>query len=301
MIKLFKIKRKLYRMKLALSKNKYPSSEPYLSSDTFRSLADHNIQTIGNTIIIPNVKRNDIVFVNSNEIYNFFGHIYPKIKEPFILITHDGVEPVDSRLLVFADSWKIVHWFGKNVNIYHKKITPIPIGLENKSEYRHGIPAIFNKLNSKEVEKKPGILAGFKIKTNIKERHEAFEKLESNKIVDMMTKRIDPIEYLKLLNTYQFVASPPGAGIECHRTWEAIYLGVVPIVKRSYAETSFFDKGAPMWLIDDWDDLKKYDKQALNEKYNSILKNLNRQQKSNMSKVRQFDYWKDIILSKKRV
>ena len=47
-----------------------------------------------------------------------------------------------------------------------------------------------------------------------------------------------------------FVISPEGAGIDCHRTWEAILLGCVPVVKRNKL-ASLFNK-LPVILVDDW-------------------------------------------------
>ena len=41
------------------------------------------------------------------------------------------------------------------------------------------------------------------------------------------------------LSSYKFALSPEGNGIDCHRTWECLYLGVIPIVKKSVA-LSFF-------------------------------------------------------------
>ena len=32
---------------------------------------------------------------------------------------------------------------------------------------------------------------------------------------------------------YAFVLSPRGRGLDCHRTWEALCLGCIPIVKKS--------------------------------------------------------------------
>jgi hypothetical protein len=34
---------------------------------------------------------------------------------------------------------------------------------------------------------------------------------------------------------WRFCVSPPGNGIDCHRTWEALYLGVIPVVAPSPA------------------------------------------------------------------
>ena len=36
--------------------------------------------------------------------------------------------------------------------------------------------------------------------------------------------------WLEHYGTHRFVLSPPGHGLDCHRTWEAILLGAIPIV-----------------------------------------------------------------------
>ena len=35
--------------------------------------------------------------------------------------------------------------------------------------------------------------------------------------------------YLADMAKWRFTISPPGNGIDCHRTWEALYLGVIPV------------------------------------------------------------------------
>jgi hypothetical protein len=40
--------------------------------------------------------------------------------------------------------------------------------------------------------------------------------------------------YIENLASHQFVLSPPGNGIDCHRTWEALYCKCIPIVIDNY-------------------------------------------------------------------
>jgi hypothetical protein len=47
-----------------------------------------------------------------------------------------------------------------------------------------------------------------------------------------------------------FVVSPEGVGLDCHRTWEAILLGCIPIVKRNALSSLFSD--LPVIVVDDW-------------------------------------------------
>jgi hypothetical protein len=50
-----------------------------------------------------------------------------------------------------------------------------------------------------------------------------------------------------------FVLSPQGNGIDCHRTWEALCIGCIPIVKSSGINSLFEDM--PVWIVNDWTDV----------------------------------------------
>ena len=52
---------------------------------------------------------------------------------------------------------------------------------------------------------------------------------------------------------YAFVLSPFGNGMDCHRTWEALLCGCIPIV-RSSVFNELFD-GLPVLIVDKWDDV----------------------------------------------
>lgn len=68
-----------------------------------------------------------------------------------------------------------------------------------------------------------------------------------------------------------FVASPAGNGLDCHRTWEAIYLGVVPIVENNRMNKYFKSLGLPMILVDKtkWDTLSSWTPEVMTKKFNS--------------------------------
>lgn len=64
-----------------------------------------------------------------------------------------------------------------------------------------------------------------------------------------------------------FVVSPEGNGIDCHRTWEAMYLRTVPIVTRSPVTEFFVDLGLPMLMVDSWSEINKLNQNDLIEIY----------------------------------
>lgn len=53
-----------------------------------------------------------------------------------------------------------------------------------------------------------------------------------------------------LQSKYQFVLSPHGAGLDCHRTWEALLLGCIPIVKAARLNDLF--KDLPVITVNDY-------------------------------------------------
>jgi hypothetical protein len=62
-----------------------------------------------------------------------------------------------------------------------------------------------------------------------------------------------PTKYRELLRQSQFVLSPPGNGADCHRTWEALYMGAVPIVLKKF--WPFQEINLPVLIVEDWEDV----------------------------------------------
>ena len=49
---------------------------------------------------------------------------------------------------------------------------------------------------------------------------------------------------------YKWIISPHGNGLDCHRTYEAIALGCIPIVKTSTLDILY--KDMPIIIVDNW-------------------------------------------------
>lgn len=254
-----------HRLLFKLSGKLDPISTPYISGDTFRSLAKHILDK-RQSVDPSNVGRNEVVFVEAGAIKDYFQTIHSRIRYPYILITHNGDTNIEAALAKYIDS-KIIHWYAQNVLVSHPKLTPIPIGLENLDYYNHGITSIFDELRSKNVDKKSQILYGFSISTNPTVRKSAQMTIERLTTSVPVSTRLNSEAYLKELMKYQFVASPPGHGFDCHRTWEALYLRTIPIVMRSVATEYFQSQGLPLVLISDWSELERYDSKKLDQIY----------------------------------
>jgi hypothetical protein len=88
--------------------------------------------------------------------------------------------------------------------------------------------------------------------------HFAIDRGDRQECLDKIDKAISLIEknHLPRISSWQrqaecmFVISPEGAGIDCHRTWEAILLGCVPVVKKNKF-SSLFNR-LPVVMLNDW-------------------------------------------------
>jgi hypothetical protein len=299
------LERKLKRILIRRSTQKRPSSEPFISGDSFRALADHLYEKENIHIKIDTLQKGDIIFVESNLIEIFFNEVHPRIPYPYVLITHNGDKNIDSMIANFIDE-KIIHWFAQNLLVAHPKITPIPIGLENAHYANAGMLRLYQEqslhiahIREGEVERiresrRSRILYTFNTTTNPKERTEAQKALKDCDVADKLNRGVFICQpaYIRILGSYTFVASPPGNGEDCHRTWEALYTGTIPIVKESALATEFSRLGIPLFLIQNWEELQKISKYELMAKYDLLW------QHSNIDTL-YFDFWKNLILSKK--
>ncbi|MFA5000618.1 MAG: hypothetical protein WC531_00095 [Candidatus Paceibacterota bacterium] len=267
--------------------NPHPSSCPYISGDSFRAFANMVYEKGLNSIVLGKIKENTIIFVCIEQAEKFFQEVHPHITKPYILITHNGDTLVTEQLAKYADK-KINKWYAMSVTVSHPQITPIPAGLENLSYYNNGITKLFDKNRWKGGDKINRILFGFSISTNPGERQPAYDALIKCPSADEIRGKLNAKQYLEKLNGYKFVASPPGNAIDSHRMWEAMYLGVIPIVKRSFMMESFSQLGLPIWLVDDWQEIKNFSETELASKYTEIMAQAN-------TKPLFLDYWINLI------
>jgi hypothetical protein len=267
----------------------HPTSEPYISGDNFRALAQH-VLDLDSTINPKNVRKNDIIFVQSFRIREFFTAVHPHITAPYILITHNGDENITQVHTQCIDE-KVIHWFAQNCLVSHPKITPIPIGIENKWYYLHGIPHYFNVLRKKKVQKEYKILYKFNVATNSTERNRALTYLEGHSASITYSDWRDSWCYLTTLQQYAFAASPEGNGADCHRTWEAIYLGTIPIVTKSAMTDFFASLGLPLIVLTDWSELQHMGSETLRNTYATIGAR-------HKHPPLYFEYWQQLIKSK---
>ena len=94
---------------------------------------------------------------------------------------------------------------------------------------------------------------------------------------------------------YSFWLSPRGSGLDCHRTWEALYLDIIPIVWNNSLNILYEE--LPVVVINNHLELNE---QFLRTKLKEIsMKKLSKEKIYKYEKLRNA-YWRRLILSKSR-
>ena len=239
------------------------STSPYLSGDTFRFMCDYHFDEVTTAFDPLEVKAGDCIFVKTDMLGAYFETKHPYIQFPYIIISHNADHPAPGPGEAFLDDPKIVAWFAQNVEMTHPKLHPIPIGLENPMFGKNvGLIAKHQKAIG-TTPKTQVLYMNFTISNSPKERQAAYNHFHDKPYC--LYSSVKPWEqYLLDLLRTQFVVSPRGNGLDCLRTWEALYMGAFPIVQTSHMDPLF--EGLPVVIVNNWEEInasflqRKYEK-----------------------------------------
>ena len=234
------------------------SSYPLISGDTYRTLCDLELTEETFFLITKvdlEIEANFFLgFQHYDKFIKFLKLADLKFLKRSKLFIHNGdanylIDDIKLIMKVFSQLYA-VNWNGTFPNVF-----PIPIGLENQSVLMNGVKKDFQKLI--EIGLKPfeersiGVLVSFNEKNNPILRNGLHDKFKNFTESYIPNRFVSSREYRELICNSRYIISPPGNGIDCHRTWEAIYLGAIPIVLDKYwAFTKF---RLPVIPVMDWD------------------------------------------------
>lgn len=264
--KFFRLIRRMYRW---WNCGKRPGSFPFVTGDTFRELADHIYDETTDTFDASQVCTGDLVFVSSPKLREFLRNHNSQINHKYILVEHNGDDQVEEDILPYMEDSNIYRFYAQCALVAHPKITPIPIGVEN---LHHGNNFKWIMRRHPMVHKIPRVFYHFAIETNPDERGPAKEYFKTHPLLDTIDRFIPTRPYKKILNSYMFTASPAGNTLGSHRTWEALYLHTIPIVKRTPDSDACVANGLPLWVVKEWTDLETYTEEMLSQKYKEMMK-----------------------------
>ncbi len=230
----------------------------------------------------PNaIQSNDMVFLN----FDHFTQLIQMLKQTppsnkFILLTHNSDQKFTSTHLETIRPY-VSHIYAINCGVQDPLITPIPLGFVDSKYKPH---AKFEEIKLKNLEKTILCYMNFAINTNPVKRQECWDSFVNKDWVTYQS-NIPPEEFYTQVARSKYVLSPEGTGIDCHRIYESIYLGSIPILKTS--ELDYFYKSLPVLIVDSWEQITE---EFLEEKYLENKSKLNQWVQTNPEWVRA-KYW----------
>lgn len=263
-----------------------PSIEKYNTLYGFRGLEEtcdserYTIRSADESKIYSFNKMNDYdtVYFSNLTLRKVYKQLYTIIKKPFILVTGEGdcecpnqLFETDAEFNEFLQWDKLKHWFCQNSLVRHPKITLIPLGLDYHTMmyYSHIRGDRGPKMTPTEQEAQimalrrtmrpfweriPACYGNFQFLTRTKygsDRTDAIAKILPNTIYyDCKHERVQTF-----INqtAFAFVPSPFGQDYECIRTWEALCLGCIVIIKSCPLDGLY--EGLPVVIIQDWSEV----------------------------------------------
>ena len=194
------------------------------------------------------------IFVYSHLLQDFFKYIYPYLKHSFVLLSHNSDGAVTTEYLPYINdiNSKVTAWFAQNITVLHPKLHVLPIGIAN-SQWPHGdIHALCNVIDKMPV--KTNFCYFFFNTSTAPAKRSYVARICCGKGLSPSP----PLafhEYLQFLATHKYAICPEGHGVDTHRLWECLYLGVIPIVSRSVNIDMLKAHDLQMVILEDWKDL----------------------------------------------
>jgi len=210
------------------------------------------------------------------------------------------------------DSPAVSEWFAQqHLSIFHSKLRPYPIGfgynnLRAKDSYDQHITQ-YKEMMLQVLEQNRGLarprllIAAFNKHTELYRgslandpRALAIEAIRSNASLGVEKAHVfrDDYEWLTALASTKFIASPQGWGPDCHRHYEAIAMGCVPIIVEDYTVSQLLEN-MPVLILHSWNELAVGGEEFLEREYRKILRN------TNYKLDRLFtEYWQRRLLNK---
>lgn len=215
-----------------------------------------------------------------NILHTFFTKILPMIngKVVIILIETDRF----NMKTEYINNKKVKKYFCWNKPYEHSKMVCIPIGLNHDRNHDSILSWICDNKDYKRFMSRKLLCINHSNSTNsIRGKLVEYSKKHWNNFCDIIPFTPPVMTYQRpsvvdgrinitvtnpkcydCMKQYKYILSPAGAGLDCHRTWEALYTGCIPIVKSSAIDEIYQD--LPVLVVKEWSDINE---KLLEEQY----------------------------------
>lgn len=197
----------------------------------------------------------------NNDVRTFIQHVLPKMTRPFTLVTTDGDNPVpksirEARQLLANPLLK--GWYTQNYDgsLVHPKLHAVPIGFDLHTGWK----GLWSKESWRNLDMMKRMRLAMRLR-NSKILLDGMGMYSNRRNMDRLVSCV-PHDHLGRLpvnslwnkyTVYTFGFSPHGNGLDCHRTWEMLFFGLIPIVQKSSLDVLY--KELPVMILDRWQDV----------------------------------------------
>jgi len=214
-----------------------------------------------------------------NELLSYFiNNILVKLEHKFVLVSGDSDMEVPNEVIstqqynTLINSPLLLKWFIQNTRSQESsKIVQMPIGLDyhtissnpthswktaGESHFPKSQEDILMNIKSSALsfqERIPKIYMNFTIQNDrYNQRKQAFQQIPQD-LMEINQTFTPRTQNWQNIAKYAFVLSPFGNGMDCHRTWEVLCLGSIPIVCAPKFTKLFED--LPILNVNDWSEI----------------------------------------------
>jgi hypothetical protein len=230
-----------------------------------------------NHIFIDRLRDGDTIYVCSSALLDFVSRILPNIRTRFILVSGDSDSSIPFYSLlqkafrVLIQNEYLIVWFSQNLTASPKeypKMQYLPIGMDYHTIANNDMywgprcspktqEILLMELQKKMrpfIERIPTAYTTFHFTLHRGSRQAAYDQIPKD-LVYYEPQNICRLASWKKQIEYAFVVSPPGEGLDCHRTWEALCLGCIPILISTPLDDMFED--LPVLIVKSWSDVTR--------------------------------------------
>jgi len=256
-----------YLINMINGPNMFDNMSIYLCTDTIPFFLNE---------ILPHIK---------NMFYLVSGDSDATVPNGGIDIWHGNIKFLEENIcLQIANHPKLIKWFAQNciftnekisseLKVYSEltngKICQIPIGLDYHTisndpgkfwrDQNEGSTTKYQEMILKNIRKEmipfhERINKIFVHNTNNSMRQQSLDQIPYD-LVDINRETLPRTRIWKEIIKYSFVFSPHGNGPDCHRHWEILCLGSIPIIKTFGSDQMFED--LPVLIVKEWSDVNE--------------------------------------------
>ena len=279
--------------------------DDFISGERFQELADWVVGP-GTSVVSGKGRelgRFPIIYAHTHNAMQAMQYAH-KRGDKCVVITHNSDGRVKAGKIIGENDisvtdcpQNVVRWYAQNVDVAYNipdYIAPIPIGLENKYCFPYDkARMLFDR--PQRLSPELNFYLNFNVHTNPSERLACLQEFQyaskdhwEGITIDMHQNGDDYHHYLNQITQHKIIVSPEGNGLDCHRTWEALYMNRCVLLK-SNPTTRFFAKFEPrILLIDDWSNIQKEYERILSQYIDTRTITLEAQKPD----ITSLDWWK---------